>query len=141
MSSIKENSDVVDLNSTVKLPLSNLKHQLIRNRICDRLCTISDCEACPFGREGDCMRSYVIYVVKCRECGDEYVGETVRPLCVKGSTHGKFRCEHSQTLARLEWHVNCAPISKMDGLRVPFHLLLVCDPFAFRLPLVFTISN
>ncbi|EYB91262.1 hypothetical protein Y032_0208g2083 [Ancylostoma ceylanicum] len=75
------------LVTIVELPPNNLRRQLIRNRIYDRLCTTSDCVVCPFGREGDCMRSCVIYMIKCRKCGDEYVGETARPLCVRVKEH------------------------------------------------------
>ncbi|EYC41153.1 hypothetical protein Y032_0580g254 [Ancylostoma ceylanicum] len=95
-------ANLESLVTLVELPPSNLKRQLIRNRIYDRLCTTSDCVVCPFGREGDCMRSCVIYVIKCRECGDEYVGETARPLCVRVKEHleGKSSSRLSTPLGR-----------------------------------------
>ncbi|EYC24969.1 hypothetical protein Y032_0012g1613 [Ancylostoma ceylanicum] len=95
-------ANLENLVTLVELPPSNLKRQLIRNHIYDRLCTTSDCVVCPFGREGHCMRSCVIYVIKCRECGDEYVGETVRPLCVRVKEHleGKSSSRLSTPLGR-----------------------------------------
>ncbi|EYC14629.1 hypothetical protein Y032_0040g314 [Ancylostoma ceylanicum] len=80
-------ANLESLVTIVELPPNNLRRQLIRNRIYDRLCTTSDCVVCPFGREGDCMRSCVIYTIMCRKCGDEYVGETARPLCVRVKEH------------------------------------------------------
>ncbi|EYB88370.1 hypothetical protein Y032_0248g83 [Ancylostoma ceylanicum] len=80
-------AELEDLVTIVEIPPMNLKHQLVRNRIYDRLCTTPDCVICPFGREGDCMRSCVIYMIKCRKCGEEYIGETARPLCVRIKEH------------------------------------------------------
>ncbi|KAK6732750.1 hypothetical protein RB195_016859 [Necator americanus] len=37
----------------VEIPPANLKGQLVRNRVYDRLCTTSSCVLCPYGREGD----------------------------------------------------------------------------------------
>ncbi|EYC22134.1 hypothetical protein Y032_0017g3171 [Ancylostoma ceylanicum] len=80
-------ADLEDLVTIVEIPPRNLKYQLVRNRIYDRLCTTPNCTICPFGREGDCMKSCVIYMIKCRDCGDEYIGETARPLCVRVKEH------------------------------------------------------
>ena len=48
------------------------------------------------------MRSCVIYMIKCRECGDEYIGETARPLCVRIKEHleGKSSSRSSNPLGR-----------------------------------------
>ncbi|EYC42564.1 hypothetical protein Y032_0526g2936 [Ancylostoma ceylanicum] len=99
-------ANLESLVTLVELPSNNLKHQLIRHRIYDRLCTTSNCAVCPFGREGESMRSCVIYVIKCREYGDEYVGETARPLCVKVNEHleGKSSSRLSTLLGRHRAH-------------------------------------
>ncbi|KAK6739453.1 hypothetical protein RB195_008128 [Necator americanus] len=41
----------------VEIPPTNLKKQLVRNRMYDRFCLTPDCVICPFGKEGDCMVS------------------------------------------------------------------------------------
>ncbi|EYC13370.1 hypothetical protein Y032_0044g948 [Ancylostoma ceylanicum] len=46
-----------------------------------------ECIICPYGRSGDCMMSGVVYLITCRTCGDEYVGETGRPICVRIKEH------------------------------------------------------
>ena len=89
-----------DSVALVEVPPNNLKRMLIRNRIYDRLCTTTDCKICPNGREGDCMISGVVYLIKCSECGDEYIGETIRPLCVRIKEHldGKSKQRRSSVL-------------------------------------------
>ncbi|KIH53900.1 hypothetical protein ANCDUO_15956 [Ancylostoma duodenale] len=79
---------VADIQKTlalavVELPSSNLKQKLIRNRLYDRICTTPDCKICSEGRGGACMTSIVVYLISCSECGDEYVGQTGRPLCIR----------------------------------------------------------
>ncbi|KAK6742180.1 hypothetical protein RB195_009820 [Necator americanus] len=76
----------------VEIPPANLKEKLVRNRVYDRLCTTPSCVVCPYGREGDCMISGVVYRITCRLCGDDYIGETGRP---KGSDEG----DTAETLA------------------------------------------
>ncbi|KAK6763170.1 hypothetical protein RB195_023762 [Necator americanus] len=71
----------------VEIPPANLKGQLVRNRVYDRLCTTPSCVVCPYGREGDCMISGVVYRITCRLCGDDYIGETGRPLCIRVKEH------------------------------------------------------
>ncbi|EYC09624.1 hypothetical protein Y032_0059g2968 [Ancylostoma ceylanicum] len=73
--------------SVVEIPPNNLKRQLIRNRMYDRICSTAKCVVCPEGRTGDCMSSGVIYLIACKSCGEEYVGETARPLCARIKEH------------------------------------------------------
>ncbi|EYB91366.1 hypothetical protein Y032_0207g2050 [Ancylostoma ceylanicum] len=40
------------LVTVTEIPPNNLKHQLVRNRLYDRLCTTPDCDICAFGKEG-----------------------------------------------------------------------------------------
>ncbi|KAK6730487.1 hypothetical protein RB195_007133 [Necator americanus] len=58
----------------VEIPPANVKGQLVRNRAYDRLCTTPSCVVCPYGREGDCMVSGVVYRITCRLWGDDYIG-------------------------------------------------------------------
>ncbi|VDP33937.1 unnamed protein product [Heligmosomoides polygyrus] len=37
----------------------------------------------PWGKEGDCTVSGVVYLISCQACGEEYIGETGRPLHVR----------------------------------------------------------
>ncbi|EYB91979.1 hypothetical protein Y032_0199g1647 [Ancylostoma ceylanicum] len=59
-----------------EIPPSNLKRQLVRNRMYDRFCITPNCVICPTGKPGDCMCSGVIYLITCISCGEEYIGET-----------------------------------------------------------------
>ncbi|KAK6728747.1 hypothetical protein RB195_006038 [Necator americanus] len=71
----------------VEIPPTNLKKQLVRNRMYDRFLLTPDCVICPFGKEGDCMVSGVVYLISCKTCGDQYIDETGRPLCVRIKEH------------------------------------------------------
>ena len=71
----------------VDIPPSNLKQRLVRNRLYDRLCTTPSCVICPYGKEGDCMTSGVVYLISCLQCKEEYNGETGRPLCIRLKEH------------------------------------------------------
>ncbi|KAJ1359872.1 hypothetical protein KIN20_038414 [Parelaphostrongylus tenuis] len=71
----------------VEIPPKTLKRQLVRNRLYDRLCETNECKVCPNGRDSDCMRSGTIYLISCEACGDEYIGETGRPLCIRVKEH------------------------------------------------------
>ena len=71
----------------VDIPPPSLKQQLIRNRAYDRICTNPGCVICPAGKPGDCMESGVVYIITCLSCGDQYIGETGRPLCVRIKEH------------------------------------------------------
>ncbi|KAK6764997.1 hypothetical protein RB195_025075 [Necator americanus] len=74
---------VEELVRIVEIPPANLKKQLVQNRMYDRFCHTPDCVTCPFGKEGDCMVSDVVYLISCKTCGDQYIGETGRPICVR----------------------------------------------------------
>ena len=71
----------------VEIPPANLKRRLARNRIYDRICETSECVICPYGKLGDCAVSGVVYLIACLSCGQEYVGETGRPLMVRVKEH------------------------------------------------------
>ncbi|XGW34489.1 hypothetical protein V3C99_018419 [Haemonchus contortus] len=73
--------------SIVNAPPFNLKKRLVRNRLYDRLCTTSNCVVCPASRECDGTMSGVVYKITCRDCGNEYIGETARPLHVRIKEH------------------------------------------------------
>ncbi|XGW17788.1 hypothetical protein V3C99_002406, partial [Haemonchus contortus] len=101
-------SGLENLVAIVNVPPFNLKKRLIRNRIYDRLCTTSNCVVCPAGREGDCNMTGVVYRITCRVCGDEYIGETARPLHVRVKEHmyGMRRLKKSTALGshRIQKH-------------------------------------
>ena len=46
------------------------------------------------------MISGVVYLIKCRECGDVYIGETIRSVCVRMKEHldGKSKQRQSSVL-------------------------------------------
>ncbi|KAK6745356.1 hypothetical protein RB195_011843 [Necator americanus] len=71
----------------VEIPRTNLKKQLVRNRMYYRVCLTQNCEICPFGKADDCMASGVAYLYLCKTCGEEYIGETGRSLCVRIKEH------------------------------------------------------
>ena len=75
-----QKADLQDTVRIVGVPPANLRKQLVRNRLYDRMCTMPSCVVCPFGREGDCMSSGVVYLITCQRCKEEYIGETGRPL-------------------------------------------------------------
>ncbi|VDP14364.1 unnamed protein product [Heligmosomoides polygyrus] len=80
-------ADLQEVVRVVEIPPINLKGQLVRNRIYDRMCSTPSCVVCPNGKEGDCMTSGVVYLMSCRMCGQEYIGETGRPLCIRVKEH------------------------------------------------------
>uniref|UniRef100_A0A7I4Z0J7 GIY-YIG domain-containing protein n=1 Tax=Haemonchus contortus TaxID=6289 RepID=A0A7I4Z0J7_HAECO len=92
----------------VDIPPNALENRLVRNRLYDRTCATENCVVCPNGSEGDCAIAGVVYRIICRNCGDEYIGETSRPLYVRVREHleGKARSRTSTALGchRLESH-------------------------------------
>ncbi|WKY04401.1 hypothetical protein Q1695_005417 [Nippostrongylus brasiliensis] len=92
----------------VEVPPSNLKARLVRNRLCDSVCRTRQCLVCLTGKEGDCMVSGVVYLIKCTVCNGEYIGETGRPLGERVKEHlGTLRrCDISEPLGehRLRCH-------------------------------------
>ena len=90
-------SDFENTVATVDVPPLNLKP---RNRLYDRLCLTPNCVVCPTNREGDCTITGVVYKIICNSCGDEYIGETARPLHVRLKEHidGKSRSRTSTAL-------------------------------------------
>uniref|UniRef100_A0A7I4Y8Y3 Reverse transcriptase domain-containing protein n=1 Tax=Haemonchus contortus TaxID=6289 RepID=A0A7I4Y8Y3_HAECO len=101
-------SGLENVVTIVNVPPLNLKKRLVRNRLYDRLCTTSNCVVCTAGREGDCNMSGVVYKITCRDCGDEYIGETARPLHVRVKEHidGMKRLNESTALGshRIQKH-------------------------------------
>ena len=65
-----------DSVTLIEIPPNTLRQRLVRNRIYDRLCETPNCKVCPYGRDGDCMCSGIVYLITCETCGDEYIGET-----------------------------------------------------------------
>ncbi|EYB98482.1 hypothetical protein Y032_0131g1649 [Ancylostoma ceylanicum] len=105
-------ADLEDHVRVVEIPPANLKTQLVRNRLYDRLCITPNCVICPFGKEGDCMVSSVVYLITCQACGDQYIGETGRPLYIRVKEHldGMTRSRISTPLGvhRRHSHGNCS---------------------------------
>ncbi|EYC28547.1 hypothetical protein Y032_0007g3282 [Ancylostoma ceylanicum] len=78
--------------TVVEISPNNLKRQLIRNRMYDRIFSTPKGVVCPEGRADDCITSGVVYMICCKSCGEEYsIGETARSLCarLKEHLHGK----------------------------------------------------
>ncbi|EYC20219.1 hypothetical protein Y032_0022g515 [Ancylostoma ceylanicum] len=95
-----KNSGLDGFVNLVDIPSDTLKRRLVRNRLYDRLCLTSNCTICPTGREGDCMVSGTVYQISCTLCGDNYIGETARPLSLRIKEHldGKRNCRKSTPL-------------------------------------------
>ena len=92
----------------IEIPPNTLRRQLVRNRLYGRLCETANCVICPSGRDGDCMSSGTIYLISCGTCGDEYIGETGRPLCIRIKEHldGKRKARQGTPLGthRIQKH-------------------------------------
>ena len=71
----------------VNIPNDNIKKQLVRNRLYDRQCITTNCVVCPYGKNGDCSQTGVIYEIKCLTCNAVYIGETGRVLGVRIKEH------------------------------------------------------
>uniref|UniRef100_A0A0K0DFU6 GIY-YIG domain-containing protein n=1 Tax=Angiostrongylus cantonensis TaxID=6313 RepID=A0A0K0DFU6_ANGCA len=80
-------ADLEEPVTIIEIPPNTLRRQLLRNRLYDRLCETQNCVICPYGRDGDCMSSGAIYLISCGACGDEYIGETDRTLCIRIKEH------------------------------------------------------
>ena len=84
----------------IEIPPNSLRRQLIRNRLYDRFCVTQKCIICPNGRDGDCMSTGTVYLISCKACGEKYIGETGRPLCVRIKEHliGKLKLRSNTPL-------------------------------------------
>ena len=71
----------------VNIPHSNIKKQLVRNRLYDAECTSESCIVCPYGKLGDCAKQGVVYQLECLTCNATYIGETGRALCIRVKEH------------------------------------------------------
>ncbi|KAK6762751.1 hypothetical protein RB195_023456 [Necator americanus] len=71
----------------VEIPPPNLKKQLVRNRMYDRICLTQNRVIYPFGKASHCMVSGVVYLISCKTCGEEYISKTGRSLCVRIKEH------------------------------------------------------
>ncbi|VDP31435.1 unnamed protein product [Heligmosomoides polygyrus] len=79
-------ADLEGLVRLVNIPPANLRTQLVRNRLYDRASDTPSCMVRPFGKEGDCTASGVVYLITCTECNED-IGETGRPLWVRVKKH------------------------------------------------------
>ncbi|XGW19729.1 hypothetical protein V3C99_003515 [Haemonchus contortus] len=80
-------ADLQDVVQLVNIPNSNIKQQLVRNRLYDKQCLTNDCTICPYGKAGDCALMGVIYQLECLACGSTYIGETGRQLAIRVKEH------------------------------------------------------
>ena len=71
----------------VNIPNSNIKKQLVRNRLYDKECITDQCTICPYGKVGDCAKMGVVYQIECLTCSALYVGETSRTLSIRIKEH------------------------------------------------------
>ena len=71
----------------VNIPNRNIRRQLVRNRLYDRICENSNCVICPYGKPGDCAKSGVVYEIECMTCHAKYIGETGRMLRIRINEH------------------------------------------------------
>ncbi|EYB87176.1 hypothetical protein Y032_0267g756 [Ancylostoma ceylanicum] len=105
---LRKGSEPANKAKVVEIPLHNLKRTPIRNRPYDRLCMVPDCVICPEGKQKDCMCAGVVYLITCKECEDEYIGETARPLCTRVEEHlqakAKFCPSNALGSHRLNYH-------------------------------------
>ncbi|EYB98991.1 hypothetical protein Y032_0126g1343 [Ancylostoma ceylanicum] len=102
--------------SVVKIPPSNLKRQLLRNRMYDRFYITPNCVICTTGKPGDCMCSGVVYLITYISCGEEFIGETARPLCARIREHldGKQRSRESTPLGNHRRYSTTEPFLRLD---------------------------
>ncbi|VDP02493.1 unnamed protein product [Heligmosomoides polygyrus] len=93
-------SGLENLVAVINLPPDNLKTRLVCNRLYDRICGTPNCVVCPGEKEGDCTVTGVVYLISCQACGEEYIGETGRPLHVSIKEHldGKEKLRASTAL-------------------------------------------
>ncbi|EYC41440.1 hypothetical protein Y032_0569g86 [Ancylostoma ceylanicum] len=80
-------SGLEDSLRVVEVPPTNLKQRLVSNSAYDRLCNTKNCIIYPAGRPGDCATSGVIYLITCKICKEENIGETGRPLGIRIQEH------------------------------------------------------
>ncbi|VDL75157.1 unnamed protein product [Nippostrongylus brasiliensis] len=71
----------------VNIPNDNIKRQLVRNRLYDTECVSENCVVYPYGKNGDCEKSGVVYEISCRTCNGKYIGETGRVLLTRINEH------------------------------------------------------
>ena len=93
----------------VEIPNHNMRQRLVRNRLYDRQCILSEnCAVCPHGNVGDCAQMGVIYQIECRVCSSTYIGETGRILAARIKEHLANKRRGSQITAlgrhRIEAH-------------------------------------
>lgn len=66
--------------TVIEIPPHTLRRQLVHNRLYDRLYTRWNSIIRPNSREDDCKTSDTVYLISCKACGDEYIGEMGKPL-------------------------------------------------------------
>ena len=72
--------------NVLAIPPSSLKGMLVSSRIYDKACHEAACIICPHNSPGACMKPGCVYNITC-ECGDEYIGESGRPLRARIAEH------------------------------------------------------
>ncbi|EYC04303.1 hypothetical protein Y032_0088g2132 [Ancylostoma ceylanicum] len=88
--------------SVVEILPNNLKRQLIRNRMYDRICSTAKCVVCPEGRIGDCMSSGVIYLIACKSCGEDAEQMIEQKQMEHREAMRKLALQEQKALQRLE---------------------------------------
>uniref|UniRef100_A0A0K0DIX9 GIY-YIG domain-containing protein n=1 Tax=Angiostrongylus cantonensis TaxID=6313 RepID=A0A0K0DIX9_ANGCA len=97
-------ADLVESVAVIEIPPNTLRRQLLRNRLYDRLFETQNYVICPYGRDGDCMSSGAIYLISCGICGDEYIGEAGRRLCIRIKEHLDGKRKARQGTHRIQKH-------------------------------------
>lgn len=94
------NAALNDVVRVIHVPPTTLKRQLAWTRTYYRMCSTRSCVVWPNGKEGDCMKYSVVFLMTCNEYGENYSGETGRFLCVRTKEHlgslreGSVQAEH-----------------------------------------------
>merc|ERR1712173_107111 len=121
---IEEKLRKMNLNKKVKIIekpgqkfIDVLKANNRKNQI--ENCTDPDCLMTKSG--GNCKTNEVVYCIKCKSCGDKYIGETSRnghSRCIEHVKDSQSRHAKTQEDSIILRHIN----EKHDGKEVPFEM-------------------